>query len=168
MSTAQTGPATRYDTAAIEADPHVPAIHIWRDFTATLDQLFRAHTDPELFVRWIGPDGLSNEVLEWDAREGGSWRYRSWHDDFEGQFRGCFHTVRPDLIIQTFTWDGMPDEVSLETLTFTDLGDGRSRLHATSLCATFEGRDQWLASGMEDGIDAGYAKIDALAAAGAL
>ena len=36
--------------ARIEADEKVPMIHIYRDFAATPAQLFRAHTDPELFA----------------------------------------------------------------------------------------------------------------------
>ena len=68
--------------------------------------------------------------------------------------------------MQTFTWEGMPDGVALETLTFEDLGDGRTRLHAQSLCDSFEGRDAWLRSGMEVGVDEGYAKLDGLLAAG--
>lgn len=163
-----TATATRYDTSVIQADPDVPAIHVWRDFAATPEQLHRAHTDPEVFARWVGPDDLSNEILEWDARDGGSWRYRAYRDDFEGHFRGCFHTVRRDLIVQTFTWEGMPDDVSLETMTFTDLGDGRTRLHAVSLCGSFEGRDQWLASGMEHGIEDGYAAVEGMVARGEL
>ena len=83
-------------------------------------------------------------------------------------FRGCFHTVRPDRIVQTFTWEGMPDDVALETLTFEDLGDGRTRLHAQSLCDSFEARDAWLRSGMETGVNDGYAAIDRLLADGAV
>jgi len=67
-------------------------------------------------------------------------------------------------IVQTFTFDGQPDDVALETLHFEDLGDGRTRLHAQSLVDSFEGRDQWLASGMETGVEQGYAKLDALVA----
>ncbi len=70
--------------------------------------------------------------------------------------------------MQTFTFEGMPDDVSLETLRFEDLGDGRTRLHAQSLVDSFEGRDAWLASGMETGVNDGYAKLDKLAADGAL
>ena len=54
------------------------------------------------------------------------------------------------------------DGVALEKLRFEDLGGGRTRLHAQSLVDSFEGRDQWLASGMETGVDEGYAKLDAL------
>lgn len=165
-------PAARYPEAAIEADPAVPAIHIWRDFAATPAQLFRAHTDPELFARWSGPSSVGAEITAWDARDGGSWRYTArgidGRDDFETSFHGCFHTVREDRIVQTFTWDGMPDDVALETMTFEDLGDGRTRLHAVSLCDSFEARDGWLRSGMEVGVNDGYASIDRMLTDGSL
>ena len=41
-----------------------------------------------------------------------------------------------------------------------DLGDGRTRLHAQSLVDSFEDRDAWLRSGMETGVNEGYAKLD--------
>ena len=41
-------------------------------------------------------------------------------------------------------------------------GDGRTRLHAQSLVDSFDGRDAWLRSGMETGVNEGYAKLDAL------
>ncbi|CAJ1510262.1 SRPBCC family protein [[Mycobacterium] burgundiense] len=154
--------------AAIEAATDVPVIRITRDFNATPAQLLKAHTDPELFIRWVGPEGMVNRILEWDARDGGCWRYVASQDGQEYGFRGCFHTVGPDRIVQTFTYEGMPDEVSLETLRFEDLGDGRTRLHAQSLVDSFEGRDAWLASGMETGVNEGYAKLDRLVADGAL
>jgi len=154
-----------YAEAAIEADPAVPAIHIRRDFAGTPDQLFRAHTDPDLVRRWMGPAHRTIEIQEWDAREGGSWRFTDSTRDGDVQsFRGCFHTVRPDRIVQTFTWEGMPDGVALETLTLEDLGDRRTRLHTRSLCDSFEDRDAWLRSGMETGVHEGYAKLDALLA----
>jgi uncharacterized protein YndB with AHSA1/START domain len=170
MSTAPAAPSTtRYDQAAIEADETVPMIHIRRDFAGTPEQLFRAHTDPELFARWIGPDTVSTEIHAWDASDNGRWRWSG--SDGEGNaqyFRGSFHTVSPTKIVQTFTWEGMPDDVALETVTFEDLGDGRTRLHATSLCDSFESRDAWLRSGMEVGVNAGYAAIDAMLADGTL
>ena len=155
--------------ATIEADEKVPMIHIYRDFAATPAQLFRAHTDPALFARWVGPTDIGADIDYWDARDGGSWRYTaSRGEEFTTAFRGCFHTVSPERIVQTFTWEGMPEGVALETLTFEDLGDGRSRLHATSLCDSFEARDQWLASGMESGVNDGYAALEAMAEAGEL
>ncbi len=152
------------NTARIEADKDLPIIRITRDFAATPAQLLRAHTDPELFARWVGPNGMDTRIMEWDARNGGAWRYVASRDGAEFAFRGCFHTVSDDKIVQTFTWEGMPDDVSLETLWFEDLGDGRTRLHAQSLVDSFEGRDGWLASGMEVGVNEGYAKLDKLVA----
>jgi uncharacterized protein YndB with AHSA1/START domain len=152
--------------ATIEADPTLPIIRITRDFDATPAQLVRAHTDPELYARWVGPHGIETRIDHWDARTGGSWRFVNVHDGQEYGFHGCFHEVREDRLVQTFTFEGMPDEVSLETMTFEDLGDGRTRLRTQSLCDSMEGRDAWLRSGMEGGVNDGYAKLDDLLAAG--
>lgn len=153
--------SNRYQVT-IEADPALPIIRMIRDFDATPAQLMRAHLEPELFARWVGPDGMTTTILDWDATSGGRWRYVAERDGEEYGFRGCFHEVGDERIVQTFTFEGMPEGVALETLRFEDLGDGRTRLHAQSLVDSFEGRDQWLASGMETGVDQGYAKLDSL------
>jgi uncharacterized protein YndB with AHSA1/START domain len=152
--------------ARIEADSEVPMIRITRDFAAPPEHLFRAHTDAELFARWAGPRGMTNRIVDWDARDGGSWRYVASRDGEDYWFRGCFHEVSPARIVQTFTYEGQPEGVALETLRFEDLGDGRTRLHAQSLVDSFASRDAWLASGMEVGVDEGYAKLDELLASG--
>ncbi|MGB7450310.1 MAG: SRPBCC domain-containing protein [Ornithinimicrobium sp.] len=152
----------------IEADHQVPMIHIYREFAATPAQLFRAHTDPDLFARWVGPADMTVEIDTWDARDGGSWRYTAARDGDRTAFRGCFHTVGRDRLVQTFTWEGMPEAVALETLAFEDIGAGRTMLHATSLCDSFEARDAWLASGMESGVNDGYAALDGMLAGGEL
>src|SRR5215469_962662 len=149
----------RISETVIEADPRMPIIRVTRDFAATPEQLLRAHTDPELFARWVGPDALTTRIEHWDARTGGSWRYVSTHDGTEYAFHGCFHEIRPDRIVQTFTFDGEPDGVALQTLWLEDLGDGRTRLRTQSLVDSFEGRDAWLASGMETGVNDGYAAL---------
>ena len=152
----------------VEADPALPVIRITRDFRAAPERLLRAHTDPELFARWVGPDGMRTRIDHWDARTGGSFRFVSVRDGAEYGFRGCFHEIRPDRIVQTFTYEGEPDGVALETMVFKDLGDGRTRMFASSLCDSFEGRDAWLRSGMETGVHEGYAKLDRLLADGAV
>lgn len=157
-----------YTTAKIEADPTVPVIHITRDFRATPAQLVRAHTDPALVAQWMGPDRRTMELDYWDARSGGSWRYVDRTDGAELGFHGCFHEISDNRIVQTFTFEGMPDSVALETMTFEDLGDGMTRLHAQSLVDSFEGRDAWLSSGMDTGVNEGYAALDALLADGSV
>ena len=100
-----------------------------------------------------------------DCRTGGSYRYVHRRDGEEYGFHGCFHEVRPnELIVQTFTFEGMPDGVALEKLVFEDLGDGRTRLVATSLVDSFEDRDAFVASGMETGVVEGYERLDELLA----
>ncbi|MGX4656291.1 SRPBCC domain-containing protein [Micromonospora sp. SCSIO 07396] len=128
--------------------------------------MFRAHIDPTLFTRWIDPSSLQTRIEEWDARSGGSWRFVSIRDGEEYAFHGCFHEVRPDRIVQTFTYEGEPDGVALETLWFTDLGGGRTQLRTQSLVESFEGRDARLRSGMNVGVNEGHAKLEELLADG--
>jgi uncharacterized protein YndB with AHSA1/START domain len=154
--------------AIIEADPKVPVIRMTRDFKGTPAQLMRAHTDPDVFAQWVGPNGMTTKIDQWDARTGGSWRFVQRRDGQEFSFRGCFHEVGSNRIVQTFTYEGEPDGVALETLVFEDLGDGRTRMHASSLCDSFESRDAWLQSGMETGVNDGYAKLDRILANGAV
>ncbi|HZI96099.1 MAG TPA: SRPBCC family protein [Actinomycetales bacterium] len=149
----------------IVADPDVPLIRITREFDAPPEKVFRAHTDPELLVRWLGPRGLQMRVDHYDCRTGGSYRYLHVDDGNEYGFNGCFHEVRPgELIVQTFTFEGIPDGVALEKLVFEDVGNGRTRLVATSLVDTFEGRDAFVAGGMEVGVREGYERLDELLA----
>jgi len=151
---------TTINEARIEADTELPLIHIYRDFHATPEQLLRCHTDSKLFARWVGPSSLSTRIEYWDAKTGGAWRYVSTRDGQEFAFHGCFHEVNPGRIVQTFTFEGAPDAVALETMEFTDLGNGMTRLHGKSLCDSFATRDAMLSSGMDVGINEGYAKLD--------
>ena len=149
----------------IEAPEGTQTIIVTREFDATPEQVFRAHVDPELVVQWLGPDGHTNILREWDARTGGRWSYVSSDGSGEYAFYGSFHELRPaERIVQTFTFEGWPDGVSLEILELTDLGGGRTRLVGTSVYDSVESRDGMVASGMETGIVDGYAKLDALLA----
>lgn len=62
--------------------------------------------------------------------------------------------------MQTFTWEGQPDEVALETIEFTRLADGTTRLHARSLCDSFATRDAMLRGNMSTGINEGYEALE--------
>lgn len=157
---------TATNETRIEADPALPIIRITRDFAATPDRVYRAWTDPALVEQWLGPKDTPTKIAQWDARTGGSYRYASWRDGEEiASFYGSFHELRPnERIVQTFTWAGQPDGVALETVTFTDLGDGRTRTDIVSLVETLEIRDMILASGMETGVIDGYEALDELLA----
>ncbi len=149
----------------IESDPKVPLVRITRDFDAPPGEVFRAHTDPELVPKWVGPRRHQMTIDSWDCRTGGSYRYYTVSNGMEFGFHGCFHEVRPsELIVQTFTFEGQPDGVALEKVVFEDLGNGRTRLTATSLVDSFEDRDAFVASGMEEGVIEGYERLDELLA----
>jgi uncharacterized protein YndB with AHSA1/START domain len=156
---------TKTHETEIIADPDVPLVRIIREFDAPPEKVFRAHTDPEWLVQWLGPRNTAMTVDHFDCRTGGSYRYVHTSDGEEYGFRGCFHEIRPaELIVQTFTFEGFPDGVALEKLVLEDLGDGRTRLTATSLVDSFEGRDAFIASGMEVGVREGYERLDELLA----
>jgi uncharacterized protein YndB with AHSA1/START domain len=145
----------------IDLGTELPTVQITREFDAPRSKVFRAHTDPELVRRWLGPRGLEMTVDRWDCRTGGEYRYIHSRGDEEYGFHGSFHEVRPEeVIVQTFTFEGMPDSVALERLVLTDLGDGRTRLVATSLADSFEARDAMISGGMEHGIVEGYERLD--------
>jgi uncharacterized protein YndB with AHSA1/START domain len=148
----------------IEAVPDLPVIRIVREFEAPPERVFRAFVDPELFAQWCGPRSIDTTIDVWDARTGGEWRYTaSRGEDFTAAFWGSFHEVRPaEKIVQTWTYDGEPDSVSLETMTFEALDGGRCRLVGTSVVDSIETRDQMLRSGMDVGVREGYEKLDEL------
>ncbi len=147
----------------IETDPALPTIVITREFDAPRERVFRAFTEPDLVVQWLGPHRLTMRIEEYDARNGGSYRYVHIEEDgTEYGFHGVFHEVRPaERIVQTFTFEDVPDSVSLETATFEDLG-GRTRVSIRSLVDSFETRDAIVASGMGDGVREGYERLDDL------
>ncbi|GAB2456140.1 SRPBCC family protein [Nocardioides hungaricus] len=151
----------------IEAVRDLPVIRITREFEAPAERVFRAHTDPDVFARWIGPNSIDTTITVWDATTGGRYAYRNTRaeDGLDTGFYGSFHEVRPnERIVQTFTWEGAPDGVSLETMTFEDLPGGRCRIVGTSVVESLEIRDLILSSGMDVGVTEGYQKLDALLA----
>ena len=143
----------------------VPWIDFTREFDAPVGAVFNAHRDPELVRQWLGPRGYEMDIEHWDFTTGGGYRYTHRDGDNVYGFRGTFHTIRDnDLAIQTFEFEGAPDEVAIEFMRFVDLGDGRSRLEGRSIGRTVEGRDMMVESGMEKGMAEGYERLDELVA----
>lgn len=149
----------------ITAPEGLPFIDIEREFEAPVDAVRRAHAEPDLLKQWLGPHGYEMDIEHYDFRTGGGYRYV--HRNPEGTefaFNGVFHTVRDDLAIQTFEFEGVPDVVCIESATFEDLGGGRSRVRLHSSYPSLEARDGMVQSGMEGGVRDGYERLDALLA----
>ena len=149
----------------IDAPAGVPFIDVTREFDAPRDLVFRAYTDPDLLVRWLGPRKYTMKLEAWEPRDGGTWRY--FHSDEEGNswgFHGVFHgDPTPDGMLQTFEFDGWPGHVSLEKVTFEER-DGKTVVHNHSVYQTVEARDGMIESGMEEGMNDGFAQLDELLA----
>jgi uncharacterized protein YndB with AHSA1/START domain len=150
-------------TTQITAEPGLPFIEIEREFDAPRDLLFRAHVDPGLLVQWLGPAKYAMRVERLEARDGGGWWYVNTDDaGNEFGFRGVFHgEPSVDGILQTWEFEGFPGHVSLESLVF-DERDGRTTLRIHAVYQSIEDRDGLIASGMEGGMNEGYARLDAL------
>jgi uncharacterized protein YndB with AHSA1/START domain len=146
-------------------EPGVPTIRMTRDFDAPPGLVFRAYTEPDLIARWMGPRRLTTEIVEWELGHGGRWRYLNREaDGTTYAFRGVFHgTPSVDGIVQTWEFEGYPGSVQLQKARFEDLG-GRTRVRADVTFFTVEERDGLVASGMEEGMNEGYVRLDELLA----
>jgi len=109
-------------TTEITVTPGTQQVVITREFDAPRELVFRAYTDPELFVQWMGPRYLTTTVEQFDVRDGGRWQYvAAAPDGSEHRFHGVFHgDPSPERIVQTFEYEGAPTHVSLETAVFTE------------------------------------------------
>lgn len=149
----------------IVAEPGKQELFITREFDAPCELVFKAHTDPDLFVQWLGPRGLTMNLETFEPVNGGRWRYT--HKDQDGNeygFHGVFHEVSPQRMIQTFEFEGLPESghVTLETMTLEALPNGRTKLTAQSVFQSVTDRDGMIQSGMETGVNEGYERLDEL------
>ena len=149
----------------IIAEPGKQELFIKREFDAPRELVFRAHTDPDIYVKWVGPRDLTMTIDKWDARDGGSYAFTHERDGHKYRFLGVYHEIaEPERIIGTFEFDGLPERghVILGTTRFEELPGGRTRLVHQSVFQSVEDRDGMIASGMERGVNDGYEKLDEL------
>jgi uncharacterized protein YndB with AHSA1/START domain len=132
-----------------------------RVFDAPRDLVFEAHSSCEHLSRWWGPRRYEVVGCEVDFRPGGKWRIVHRGPDgeeygFHGEYR---EIVRPERIVWTFEFEGMPGSVSVETMTLQE-HDGKTTFVATSVFDTAEERDGMLKSGMESGAAETMERLD--------
>jgi len=157
---------TQHNKTSIIAEPGKQEMVITREFDAPRELVFKAFTDPGLYVQWLGPRDLTMTLETFEPKSGGSWRYI--HRDKGGNayaFHGVNHEVTaPERIIGTFEFEGLPEpgHVTLETARFETLPGGRTRLTVQSVFQSVADRDGMLQSGMEEGMNDSYARLDEL------
>ncbi|HEY8766110.1 MAG TPA: SRPBCC family protein [Dehalococcoidia bacterium] len=154
----------------ITPEPGKQELFITREFDAPRELVFKAYTDPEMYVQWLGPRRLTMTLEKFDPRNGGSWRYISKDTDgAEYAFHGVYHEVlAPERIIGTFEFEGLPESghVALETTVFEALPGNRTRLTTQAVFRSAGDRDGMIQSGMESGVNEGYERLDELLAKG--
>ena len=152
----------------IVADPGRQELFIEREFDAPRDLVFKAFSEPDLLIQWVGPDSMEMKIEKFDNRSGGSYRFL--HVDGQGNkygFNGVIHEVAaPERVIRTFEFEGLPERghVSLETVLFEVLPNDRTRLKMQSVFKSVADRDGLISSGMEGGMNEGFVKLEKLLA----
>lgn len=147
----------------IKAKPDTQEVFITREFDAPRELVFRAYTDPEIIVRWLGPRDLKMSIEKFESVAGGSYRYIHERDGRKFHFRGVNHEVTaPERIINTFEFEELPEpgHVAMQTARFKELPGGRCRVVAQSVFQSVADRDGMIASGMERGVNEGFERLD--------
>ena len=145
------------------ATPTDREVVITRVVDAPRHLVFDAWTDPRHVSQWLlGPEGWTMPVCEIDLRPGGSWRY-VWRKSSgtEMAMSGAILEVeRPVRMVTTERW-GPEWPETINTVMFTESG-GRTTITHTILYPSREARDAALETGMKDGIEQSFARLDRL------
>jgi uncharacterized protein YndB with AHSA1/START domain len=147
--------------------PSEVEVEVIRSFDAPLEPVWQAFTEPELVRRWmLGPAGWTMPVCEMDVRPGGKyrWRWRNEEDGSEFGFFGEFREIEPHVrIVHVEIYESGSDmgEETLVTTTFQET-NGITTVRTLIRYASKEDCDAALATGMTDGMEMGYARLDDL------
>lgn len=152
-------------TTEISAPVGVPFIDLTREFEASREMLFRAYTEPDLLVQWLGPRKYTLVIDRFELRDGGTWRYvHRGSDGTEYAFHGVFHgEPSPDGMVQTFEFEGWPGHVALDALQFEER-DRTTVVHTHSVYQSVADRDAMIEGGMEAGVRDGFDRLAELLA----
>ena len=149
--------------------PSDTQILIEREFDAPRHLVYRACTEPELVKRWWSGKRGEVTLAEIDLRVGGTWRYvMIANEGFEVAFHGTYREVVPnERVVSTELYEGVPgateDDATVNTMTLTDVGGGRTKLTTLVVCTTTEIRDAIIESGMEGGMQEAFDKLEEVA-----
>lgn len=147
------------------ATPSDREIVITRVVDAPRRLVFEAMSNPKHVPRWLtGPDGWTMPVCEIDLRPGGVWRYvYRKNDGSEMTLQGSYReVVPPERVVATESW-GPEWPETVNTTVLTEAG-GQTTITMTIRYPSQEARDAALRTGMKEGMDQGFAKLDALLA----
>jgi len=142
-------------------------VRISRIIRGSVDQVWRAHHEPDLLKQWLlGPDGWIMPVCEASAEVGGTYRYEWTREDGTDGFGFTGEVLEVDppnrsVTTELFTGDtgGMSPESTTNELTLTPV-EGGTLMTVVVTYPNAEVRDMVLATGMTDGMEASYARLE--------
>jgi len=139
-------------------------VRVARVIRGSVEQVWQAHSDPELMKKWLlGPDGWTMPVCEVATKVGDSYRYE-WQPEAGGEgfgFTGeLLESEYPHRQVTTESMIGMPGQTRNE-LTLTPV-EGGTLLSLVITYANAEMRDMILATGMTDGMETSYERLEGL------
>jgi uncharacterized protein YndB with AHSA1/START domain len=146
-------------------------VRVTRTFNAPRQLVWDAHTRPELVRKWQGYGGWDMPVCDMDVRVGGQykWQWRNLEDGKRFGFFGTFTDVNsPSSLAHDQYFDagetdfampaGDPCIVSLEL----SEQSGVTTLICNMKFASKEARDDAVSTGMTDGMEHSYTRLDEL------
>lgn len=153
--------AGRATEAQILSDTQVRVSRVIR---GTVQQVWDAHNDAALMQRWLlGPDGWTMPVCELAAAVGDTYRYE-WESDDGAQrfgFTGeLLESHAPHRAVTTEAMIGMEGPAVVNEMTLTPV-EGGTLLAIVITYPSAEVRDMILATGMTDGMETSYARLEA-------
>jgi len=157
--------------------PSDTEVRVSRSFHAPRALVWQAHTVPELMRRWLGYPGWTMPVCDMDVRLGGKFRWR-WRQDEDGQtfgFFGPFTEVdEPAKLSYDQYYDPgnfeLPDGGAMPTDNPTRIRSAYTEKNGITTLVTVmdygskEARDAAMSTGMTDGMEVSYQRLDALVA----
>ncbi len=160
---------------AVASLPSDTEVLVQRSFDAPAKLVWRAYMEPELMRRWCtAMPGWTMPVCEMDMRVGGKYRWR-WRNDDNCQEFGFFgdvlEVVPHSKIVHTQAFDpgdmgiSMGGEPAIITVTFEET-NGITHVTTTIKYASKADRDAAFATGMTDGMEMSYQKLDGILAEG--
>jgi uncharacterized protein YndB with AHSA1/START domain len=151
---------------SVIAEPGKQEIVLIRIFDAPRELVFRTYTDPSTIGEWWGPRSMTTAVDLMEVKKGGVWRFVQ--QESNGTIHahnGVYHEVTaPERLVNTYEYEGFPGSVGLVTTTFEELPDGKTKFTEVSLYPSAEVREGVLQSGMTEGAEELFDRLEAFMA----
>ena len=103
------------------------SLSISRQFNASPEKVWRALTEPQMLMQWMGPsDAFKTPVAETDLRVGGRYHIVMQAPDGEvHDLSGVYREIVPNKkLVYTWAWKSTPERESLVTIELRAAGGG--------------------------------------------